>query len=236
MRRTCDPRLGVLILATVVLAGFLTPTTAEAQYRRRPRVVVEHNYPSPYQGQNQLVFEAGAAMPLGDLNDDFETTDKGLDARTGYELGVRYRYFAVGSLAVSPAFHYANFENDQGVFHDDEAGVDRGFEVATSIYRYGVDFQYFIGEADAPLRPYVSLGVALYHNRYWDFAEGQGDFETASNNLGLAGGAGLVIGPIELSGSYDLDRTTNGNLPSAGNDEFDWDHVTARFGVVLTNF
>ena len=83
----------------------------------------------------------------------------------------------------------------------------------------------------------MSVGIALYHNRYWDFAEGLGTFETSSDNLGFAAGAGLVFGPIELSGSYDFDRTSNDDLPSAGgDDDFDWDHVTARVGFVLSRF
>lgn len=235
MRRVCDPSIGALCVCGAVLTGFMVPPEADAQYRRTPVVVAEHHYADPYQGRNQLVFEAGAAMPLGDLGDDFETTDQGLDAKTGYQLGGRYRYFVAGGFAVSPAFHYTNFGNDQGVYDDD--GLPRGFEVATSVYRYGFDIQQFIGAANAPVRVYLSLGVALYHNRYWDYAEGLGTFETASDNLGFAGGAGLVFGPFELSGSYDFDRTSNDDLPSAtADDEFNWDHVTARVGFVISRF
>lgn len=234
MRRVFDLRIAGLALAGAALAGLTAPTEAAAQYRRQPVVVAEHHYADPYQGRNQLVLEAGAAVPLGDLGDDFETTDKGLDAKTGYELGVRYRYLVGGGFAVSPAFHYTNFGDDQGVYDDD--GFARGYEVATSVYRYGFDLQQFIGSADAPVRAYLSVGVALYHNRYWDFAEGLGTFETSSNSLGFAGGAGLVFGPIELSGSYDVDRTSNDDLPSTGDDDFNWDHVTARIGFVVASF
>lgn len=235
MRHLFAPRAAGLGLVGILLAGLGAPPEAAAQYRQSPRMVVEHHYASPYQGSSQLVLEAGAAVPLGDLADDFETTDQGLEAGTGYELGIRYRYFVGGGFAVSPAFHYTNFEDDQGYYDDD--GIERGYEVATSVYRYGVDLQQFIGAADAPLRAYLSVGVALYHNRYWDFAEGLGTFETASNNVGFAGGAGLVFGPIELSGSYDFDRTSNDELPSAtADDDFDWDHVTARVGFVIARF
>ncbi len=235
MRRVFDHPLGALALGGALVVGLIVPTGAAAQYPPRPRIVAEHHYASPYQGRNQLVFEAGAAMPLGDLGDDFETTDKGLDAKTGYELGGRYRYFVAGGLAISPAFHYTNFGDDQGVYEDD--GQLRGYEVATSVYRYGVDLQQFLGGANAAVRAYLSVGIALYHNRYWDFAEGLGTFETSSDNLGFATGAGLVFGPIELSGSYDFDRTSNDDLPSAGgDDDFDWDHVTARVGFVLSRF
>jgi hypothetical protein len=235
MRRVFDLPLGALILGGAVLAGLAVPPEAAAQYRRSPVIVAEHHYADPYQGRSQLVVEAGAAMPLGDLGDDFETTAKGLDAKTGYELGVRYRYLVVGHLMISPAFHYTNFGDKQGVYDDN--GQNRGYEVATSVYRYGVDFQQFIGAANAPVRAYLSAGIALYHNRYWDFAEGLGTFETASDNLGVAAGAGLVFGPVELSGSYDFDRTSNDELPSAGGDDtFNWDHVTARVGFVIARF
>jgi hypothetical protein len=236
MRRVCDLlTAGPALAVVVLLAGFIVPTDAAAQARHSPRGAVQHNDPGPYQGRGQLVFEAGAAVPLGDLGDDFETTDKGLDAKTGYELGLRYRYFVVGGLAVSPAFHYTNFGDDQGVYDDD--GQERGFEVATSVYRYGVDFQQFIGPPDAPLRGYLSAGVALYHNRYRDFAEGLGTFETSTNSLGFSAGAGLVLGPVELSGWYDFDRTSNDDLPSAGSDhDFNWDHVTARVGFVIARY
>lgn len=235
MRHAFDLPLGALILGGALVAGLAVPREASAQYRRSPRIVAEHHYASPYQGRSQLVLEAGAAVPLGDLGDDFESTDKGLDARTGYELGLRYRYFVGNGLAVSPAFHYTNFGDDQGFYDDD--GQTRGFEVATSVYRYGVDLQHFIGAANAPVQAYLSVGLALYHNRYWDFAEGLGSFETSSNNLGFAGGAGVVLGPVELSASYDLDRTSNDDLPSAsGDDDFNWDHVTARVGFVISRF
>lgn len=235
MRHVFAPRAAGLALTGILLAWLGAPPEAAALYPHSPRVVVEHHHASPYQGSSQLVFEAGAAVPLGDLADDFETTDQGLEAGTGYELGIRYRYFVAGGFAVSPAFHYTNFEDDQGYYDDD--GLERGYEVATSVYRYGVDLQQFIGAADSPLRAYLSIGIALYHNRYWDFAEGLGTFETASNDLGFAGGAGLVFGPIELSGSYDFDRASNDELPSAtADDDFNWDHVTARVGFVLARF
>jgi hypothetical protein len=235
MQRIFELPIAGLALAGAVLAVLIAPTEAAAQRRPSPRVVVEHHYSDPYQGRSQLVFEAGATVPLGDLGDDFETTDKGLDAKTGYELGLRYRYFVVSGLAVSPAFHYANFGDDQGVYDDD--GQERGFDVATSIYRYGVDLQQFFGPPDAALRAYLSVGIALYHNRYWDSIEGLGNFETSSNSFGFAGGAGLVFGPVELSGSYDFDRTSNDDLPSAGgDDDFNWDHVTARVGFAVARF
>lgn len=222
--------IGTLLIAVLVVTG-----DAAAQRRYEPRVVAEHHYGRGYAGANQLVFEAGAAMPLGDLGDDFETTDQGLDAKTGYEVGLRYRYFVQESLAVSPAFHYADFGDDQGTYLDGD--VERGFEVETAVYRFGVDLQQFFGPPDGEVRAYLSVGVALYHNRYEDFITGLGSFPTSSNSLGAAAGAGLVLGPVELSGSYNLDRTTNDDLPSAtADDGFNWDHLTVRAGLVLANF
>jgi hypothetical protein len=195
----------LLIISLVLLAA----VPALAQPRTGPNVyrsVSSYTAPPPY----QFVLEGGAALPYGDLGDDFVGTLKGLGADTGYELGARFRYFATSTLSVGPSFHYADFGDWEGLFDDGAA-----YALRTSLYRYGLDVQQFFGTDRAALRPYVTVGGALIHNRYEDWDQDFGTFRTASTNLALSAGAGLALGPMELSAVWNYNPAKNRNLPRA---------------------
>lgn len=220
----------VTMLAVILTA--LVSAPALAQPRTGPHVQRTSAYtaPSPY----EFAFEVGAALPYGDLGDDFTGTLKGLGAGTGYELGARLRYFATSTLAVGPSFHYADFGDWEGVFDDGAA-----YAIETSIYRFGIDAQKFFGSARSDLRPYLTLGAALIHNRYEDWDQDFGIFQTASTNLAVAGGAGLALGPMELSAVWTYNPAKNRNLPRAPHvtdTSFDWSYLVVRLGFALGGF
>jgi hypothetical protein len=104
-----------------------------------------------------------------------------------------------------------------------------------------VDLQSFLGDPDAPVRPYVTLGVALSYNTYRDEQielDGyRSYYDHGTSGLAFVGGVGLAFGPVELSGVYNLNRFETDGLPAANDaDQWDWDHVTVRAGVSLGRF
>ncbi len=219
------------ILPTVVLA-LLVAVPALARPRTGPHVARSSTYtaPAPY----QFVFEAGAALPFGDLGDDVIGTRKGLGAGTGYELGARFRYFALGNLAVGPSIHFADFGDWDSV---DSEGVP--YSIRTSVYRYGLELQRFFGDDRSGLRPYVTIGAALQHNRYEDWDLYEGTFRSSSTNLGFGVGAGLALGPMELSAAWHLNKTKNRFLSEfwgLADPHYDWSYVVVRAGFALGDF
>jgi len=212
---------------------------AQAQRYGRPRSVrVVHKFDTG-PPRNQLLFEGGLVVPLGDLEQPFWTTDQGLGAPNGYELGARYRYFATPWMAISPAFHYVRFGEDSGV---PPAGVDLDYyAIQTSIYNYAVDLQSFVGSPSAPVRLYFTIGASLNYNKYRDEQVAPSGYrsyyESGTTGWGFAGGAGLQFGPVEISAVYNYNRFDSDDLPSAsGSTEWDWDYVTARAGLSLGRF
>lgn len=219
----------LILIALIVLVA--VPTLAQPRGRRM--VVTQHGHGaarSPF----ELVVEAAAAQPFGDLGDDFVGTEKGLGAGTGFELGGRLRYHLGARTTVGPAIHYADFGDWDDVFDDGEDLVP--YYIRTSVLRVGVDLQRFLADRAAEVRPYVTLGVAFYRNRYEDWVEGSGVFESTSNNLGLTAGAGLAMGPIELSGVWNFNPARNRELvasDSGQDDAFNWSYVVVRAGIAF---
>ncbi|MFO7655127.1 MAG: hypothetical protein R6X25_15110 [Candidatus Krumholzibacteriia bacterium] len=225
--------MGLALLAWGVTEGV---AVAEAQYPRRPARTVVHQYRhGPL--QHQFLFEGALAIPYGDLSDDYFTTSQGLSQESGFELGARYRYFLAPWLAVSPAFHYVDFGADKGVADFGSAGSDLGYVLSTAIYRYSVDLQSFVGDPEAVMRPYLTLGLALSHHTYEEEVEGDWPYKAGSTGLAFSGGVGLQFGPVEVSAVYVLDRFETDALPTArGEDDWDWDHLLVRAGISLGRF
>lgn len=221
-------RDGTATVVTLVLFLSLVATAADARLvrgSRRPGLQV--------QSQGELVFEGGLAEPLGDLRDEFWTTDKGMEAGTGYELGLRYRYYPGPSLAVSPAFHYVRFGSFSGVA-DFPEGDSLGFEIRGSTYRYGLDFQLFAGDEQAAVRPYVTGGVALAHNIYRDELQYSGVFRETVNNPAFNAGVGLKMGLLEVSGTYHFNRFSTSKLSSStAKLDYNWDYAVVRVGFAF---
>lgn len=179
-----------------------------------------------------LVFEAAAAVPLNDLADDYALTEDGMGSTTGYEVGGRLRYVLSPTTSIGPAVHYTNFGNWNGVL--DDGGQSLAYAVRTSVWRVGLDLQQFLAPARASVRPYVTVGLGLCHNRYEDWLEGDGLFETTSNNLAGSAGGGLAMGPMEISALWTYNPVTNRQLPlDSGKDETDWSYFVVRAGIAF---
>jgi opacity protein-like surface antigen len=212
-----------ILLTLLLLATLALPALAQ-----RRAVVVHHPRPAG-PSRFQLVFEGGAVLPGGDLGDPYIGTEKGMGAETGYELGVRLRYRAGDNLTIGPSFHYGDFGDWEAVAADGTP-----YNIGTSVYRYGLDLQQFLAGPDAQLRPYVTIGGALIHNRYEDWILGEGSYDTASDNLAATAGVGLAFGPVEISGTWNYNVATLRPLAAPGGDaDFDWSYITVRAGLAL---
>lgn len=223
-------RIRNLILIFMVV---LVAIPALAQPRTR-RMVVTHGGPGTQRSPFELVVEAGAVLPQGDLGDDFLGTVKGMGAGTGFELGARLRYLLGDRTAVGPAVHYADLGDWDDVFDDGANLVP--YYVRTSVLRVGVDLQQFLAPRQSEVRPYLTLGLAFYRNRYEDWVEGDGVYEATTNNLGVAVGGGVAMGPVELSAVWNYNPVESRELPAgdgALDDSFDWSFVAVRAGIAF---
>ena len=223
-------RYGTATVLTCALLLVLVADVAEARLVRGPRRAPGLQVRG---AGNELVLEGGLAQPLGDLADDFLATEIGMEAGTGYELGVRYRYYVTPGLAVAPAFHYLRFGSYSGVANFPE-GDDLGFDIRASQYRYALDFQFFVGDPEVAVRPYVTAGVGLAHNIYRDELQLHGVFKEAVNTPTFGAGVGLKLGVMEISGTYHLNRfetaVITGGLEKV---EHNWDYAVLRVGFAF---
>ncbi|MBU2501896.1 hypothetical protein KJ682_11265 [bacterium] len=229
MRRN---RLLPILMATLLAVTLAAEVSLAAgrPHARRGTAYGYHRGPSGF----EFVLEGAMAMPAGDQKDDLDFLGQGKDAGTGYELGLRFRQYVAPGLAVAPAFHYVEFGKTSGV--GDFAEEDNlGFEVKTSLMRYGLDFQFFLGEPRAQrVQPYVTGGIALIHNRYRDELQYYGPYEASVNAPGVSLGAGLRAASFELSGVYTFNRFSTGEFASAPGDlDYNWDYLSVRFGLAF---
>lgn len=180
----------------------------------------------------ELVFEGGLAEPLGAQGDPFGS-DGGLGAATGYELGLRLRQHLTGHLSVAPTFHYVDFGEARGV-GDFPEGNNLGYRVATSLFRYGLDMQLMLGDPQAPLRPFITGGASLSHNRYHDSLQYHQDFETSMNGPCLTAGFGFKMLAIELTANYFWNRFETANLTGGRETlQYNWDYAVVRVGFAF---
>jgi hypothetical protein len=223
-------RDGTATVLTLVLLFSVVATAADARLVRGPRRAPGLQVHGP---GHELVFEGGLAEPMGDQKDEYWTTDNGMEAGTGYELGLRYRYYAGSNWAVSPSFHYVRFGSFSDV-GDFPQGAGLGFEIRSSLYRYGLDFQFFTGAPNAQVRPYLTAGVALAHNIYRDELQYNGVFKESVNTPSFSAGLGLKMGVIEACGTYHFNRfETSLFTGGPGKTEFNWDYATVSVGFAF---
>lgn len=219
---------GTTATAALVVIGLIF-VVSEAQARvvlasRGPRY---HRAPSAY----EFVFEGGLAEPMGDQKDDFWSTDNGFGSSTGYQLGFRFRQYVGEYFAVSPSFHYTRFGSQSGVT-DSGNQTNLAYNLRTSNYRYGLDFQAFMGEGSLPARMYVTGGVALVNNRYRDELQYNGIFEESVNAPAFSLGLGVKLENIELVGEYTFNRFDTNLFSFDGvTRSFNWDAFIVRAGL-----
>ena len=209
--------LGLLVLAVEAEARVVLATQGP-RYQSAPSL-------------HELVLEGGLAEPMGDQKDDYWTTENGFGSSTGYQLGLRWRQYLSGSIAVSPAFHYTRFGSASGVT-DYENQANLAYNLRTSNYRYGLDFQAFVGDGAAPTRLFLTGGIALINNRYRDELQFNGTFESSLNTAAYSAGLGLKMRSIELVGEYTYNRFDTGKFSFDGvSQAYNWDYLIVRVGL-----
>jgi hypothetical protein len=177
---------------------------------------------------SQVLVEVGLAIPYGDLNDNFEDTEKGFGADNGYVAGFRYRLHLSDSFSISPSFHFVDFKNFNGVHPD----VDE-YRIACTSLRYAVEFMVMSPPGGA--RPFLALGVGISHNRvqgyYQDFVRA---IDESVNSVAWTFRGGLQVGGFELSLVYNLDRFNTWHFHESYNrDRYNWDALGMRAGWII---
>ncbi len=217
------------VAAAVLVALGLVALANEAQARvvlasQGPRY---HRAPSAH----EFIFEGGLAEPMGDQKDDFWNTDTGFASSTGYQFGVRVRQYVSESFAISPAFHYTRFGSATGVT-DYGNQTNLGYNLRTSNYRYGIDFQRFMGYDSDPAQLFLTGGVALVNNRYRDELQDNGTFIDTVNTPAFSLGVGVKLENIELVGEYTINRFDTNKFSADGETlSYNWDYLIVRVGL-----
>lgn len=221
---------GTLTFALAALVGLCWPAT-DAAARMVSRWGGEP-LRRPGTSSFEFVLEGGLAEPLGEHRESFGT-EGGLDAGTGYELGLRLRQHLGGGLALAPTFHYVQFGESRGVGEFPE-GDGLAYELNTSLLRYGVDLQMLLGADRDPARLVLTGGIGLAHNRYRDSLQGYQDFETSMNGPSWNAGIGVKLRVLELSAAYVWNRFDTRNLSADGvARDHDWDYAVVRLGFAF---
>jgi hypothetical protein len=223
-------------LATLAAAAGLCWLASDAS-ARIVGAPARSGYRQPPAPTLELVFEGGLAEPLGEQGDPFDPLNMSYGAGTGYELGFRLRQYLGDHFAVSPAFHYVGFGTNRGVA-DFPEGANLAYEVATSLYRYSLDLQIWLGSPRSAVRPFLTGGVALAHNRYRDSLQYYQDFRTSMNGPSWSAGLGFKLGVFELTGAYVGNRFETANLMPAGEPpgtkhRHNWDYAIVRLGLAF---
>jgi hypothetical protein len=219
-----------LHLALACLVGLLWPVSDAAA--RMAYGAGGRSHRGPGASGVEIVLEGGLAEPLGEHADPFGVSE-GLGAGTGYELGLRVRQPLGSMFAVAPTFHYVQFGATSGVA-DFPEGADLYYEVETSLFRYGLDLQMFMAGRGAAIRPFLTGGVALSHNRYRDSLQYYQDFRTSMNGPSWSAGFGLKMHAIELTAAYHWNRFDTDNLTARFDvRDYDWDYAILRLGFAF---
>ena len=177
--------------------------------------------------QHQVLLEAGAVWPGGDLRKEFLQSPQGFGADAGVEIGFRYRYYFHSHLSLSPSFHFVNFRPHFGKDPELEE-----YTVRSTSYRYSLELLLQKRKSRATLRPFLGIGAGLYRNRLqgWDK-----DLATAidgsTNTLGLFFRGGLRHGDFEFSMVYHRNRFETWQFFwTSCCQSYSWDSVSLRLG------
>jgi len=224
MKHLTNGTASVTLLVVLGLIGFVEGASARVVLATQgPRY---HSAPSGH----EFVFEGGLAEPMGDQKDEIGSTEVGLGSSTGYQLGVRYRQYLGEFFAVSPAFHYTRFGTATGLTSF-EGQSNVPFSIRSSNYRYGLDFQAFMGGGSSPVRLFLTGGIALVNNRLRDEV-GYSYYKDTVNTPAYSAGVGFKLKNIEISGEYTYNRfDTNKFSAEPITYQYNWDYLIVRVGL-----
>ena len=205
-----NPGNGTATVATVTM--LLTVLAADAALAR---VVLESRGPRHHRAPSahEFVLEGGLVEPAGDQSDDFLEHVHRLRRR--HRLSGRRAPAPVRRAVISRSRRRCTGRHSARPTGVGDFGPDGllGYRLETSVIRYGLDLQMYLGEPGGVARPFLTGGLALMHNRYRDESvEGNGSLPASVNTPGLSLGAGLRLGNLELTGEYTWNRFTTGNF------------------------
>jgi len=202
------------ILFAALTAVLVVATVSDTSARMRPSFF-------------DVVLEGGAVQPLGDLDAGFDTP-AGFEASTGFDIGVRFRQRFVSGWAIAPSFHYVEFGSYLG--ENESIGV---FETSASMYRYGVDLQYYFPAPRNAPQLFVSGGAALIRNRMReDYLVDDSFFADGVNSMALAVGGGLQVGNFEFLAQYHRNHFDTARFYD-GVESYAWDYISFQVGIAL---
>jgi opacity protein-like surface antigen len=178
----------------------------------------------------EVLMEGGLALPLGDLAADFESTEHGLGAETGYTLGLRLRIFLHEGLSVAPNFTYVEFGDYDGY---DANAIP--FKILVTNLRYGLDFHYLTPGSERTLRPFVGAGAAIVRNKYHEEIRADDTtFDAARNSFVWSLQAGVRLQDWEVTLQYDINHFTTPAFDAYGQEQsYNWNNLVLRAGFIL---
>jgi hypothetical protein len=179
---------------------------------------------------SQVVLEVGAAVPTGNLGDDFYDTELGLGIKSGLELGFRWRFFLNDQWSLAPAFHFLNYKDFKSVTPE---GDD--FRIKPTSFRYTLEVMWMPGERDSSIRPFAALSAGLFRNRLEAFHKTYDKpFDSSVNTFGAMIRAGVKLGSFELCALYGQNEFDTWDFFKTGQAEtYDWSHWGVRAGWIV---
>lgn len=185
----------------------------------------------------EVMFDVGAALPLGDLGAAFGTPS-GLDQQPGYRLGLRTRWITRPGWTISPSFTFTEFGGHDGL--DDQTGKTRGegqkFKVNAGSLRYGLDVGYLAPGPDESWRGFVVLGVAAAQNRYKEeLVDDEVFYEDSIDTLAWMASVGARRGGVELAFEYHGSHFDTGRF-FRDLTYYNWNYVALRLGYALPRY
>jgi hypothetical protein len=222
MPRRAAPSLLLLVLVILV-------PMAAAQAPVDPELIDSALGDSSYR-RAEVFMEAGAAFPRGHLNDDFATTNQGFGADTGFQLGVRVRFYVNRSFSLAPVVSYTEFGAYEGITADGDA-----FLVQGKVIRYGADVAWTMPGRWTSIRPILGAGAAFVRNKYYEeFTDDETFYKAGVNNLAWSLLVGLRWRAWELSLDVQINEfSTSLFFPTAEPYDYVWNHVVLRLGYAL---
>jgi hypothetical protein len=178
----------------------------------------------------EVFMEAGAAFPRGHLDNDFPTTNQGYGADTGFQLGVRVRFYLNRSFSLAPVVSYTEFGAYEGATADGDE-----FLVQAKVIRYGADFAWIMPGGWTSIRPILGAGAAFVRNKYYEeFIDDETFYKAGVNNLAWSLLVGLRWRAWELSLDVQINEfSTSLFFPTAEPYDYVWNHLVLRLGYAL---
>jgi hypothetical protein len=181
----------------------------------------------------EMVLDLAPLIPQGDLAESYDTP-AGMGSDTGFEVGFRLRQIQNNS-AWSIAMNTGRPKKYEGIgFLDD--GTEDPFEVSAIMFRYSADYTYYLPAKRNSAQFFLTAGGSLIQNKYRDEYLTDGEFfEHSVNAIGANLGAGVKKGEIEFTLSYHINRFDTIRIWNDVED-YNWDYITARIGIILPNY